>query len=140
MHFQHLTQDGFLDVAHSFEEHFSALRRTLTEDADQDAAISRFVASFLRPNGIDKAATPIVADACEALAQIETVPQRAPWHAGLVRIALLPAAAWLSVVGAGKNTKKWSPKNGLVPRVKSWIAIQLGLVASPRGARRGPTR
>ncbi|SME98609.1 hypothetical protein SAMN06265365_107185 [Tistlia consotensis] len=137
VHFKHLTRDGFLHVADDFEGHLEALRRSLAEGPEQDGRIARFVAGFLRPHGLDRPATPLVAEACESLAQLGPARSRPPLAAPLVRLALLPAALWLYFVGSGRNTKKWGPKNRPLARIKTWVAIQLGWVERSESGRRG---
>jgi len=61
VHFQHLTQDGFLGVAESLEEHVRQLADELGKSTSQSGGNDRtrhFVRSFLRPYGLDQAATP----------------------------------------------------------------------------------
>lgn len=139
VHFKHLTRDGFLHVAANFDEHFAALGRALSGESGRQEQISAFVQGFLRPHGLDRPATPLVADACEAL--VDVTPERAhrPATAPLLRIALLPVAVWLVLVGGGRTTKKWGEKNRLVARAKTWVAIQLGWTERPlpkRGVRK----
>jgi hypothetical protein len=70
LHFHYLREEngGFLHVARTLEEHAQQLAQVL-EDRDEDAERRlRFVESFVRPHGLDRPATPIFADAVEALA------------------------------------------------------------------------
>jgi hypothetical protein len=70
LHFHHLLEEngGFLHVASSLEEHANQLGRVLSHDAADEDRRRRFVASFVRPHGLDRPATPIFADAVEQLA------------------------------------------------------------------------
>jgi len=60
---------------------------------DPDAAYAetqRFVASFIRPHGMDRPATPIAADAIEEIGRLgRSEPVEAPAWAPIVRPALL---------------------------------------------------
>jgi hypothetical protein len=70
LHFHYLlhANDGFLHEAGSFEEHLSQLAGLLEAPA-ADGRTRRFVESFVRPHGIDRPATPILADEIEKLAR-----------------------------------------------------------------------
>jgi hypothetical protein len=72
LHFHHLLEEngGFLHVASSLEEHADQLGRVLSHDAADEERRRRFVASFVRPHGLDRPATPIFADAVEELARL----------------------------------------------------------------------
>jgi hypothetical protein len=78
VHFQHLTNGGFLGVANNFEEHIEQLREELDRGYDRTGS---FVASFLRPDGIGQPATPIFVDAIEAMEGLEA--ERLSWCARL---------------------------------------------------------
>lgn len=135
VHFKHLTRDDFLHVAEGFDEHFAALRRSLTGEVDQAVQIGRFVEEFLRPQGLDRPATPLVADACEALTKLSPTPAAPPTLAPLVRAALLPLAFWMLLVGGERTTKKWGEKHTLAARIKLWITIRLGWTEPPQRKR-----
>lgn len=67
LHFHYLRTEngGFLHEAATFDEHFDQLLRDAPSPGDR----SRFVASFVRPRGVDRPAAPILADEIEALAR-----------------------------------------------------------------------
>jgi hypothetical protein len=70
LHFRYLLPDagGPLRVAGTVEEHLAQLRSALDgTEADHDR-IQSFVRAFVRPHGLDRPATPILAHAIEALA------------------------------------------------------------------------
>ena len=77
LHFHYLLEEngGFLHVASSLEEHRAQLARVLDEDAPGAERRRRFVESFVRPHGLDRPATPILADAVEELAAQTRVPE-----------------------------------------------------------------
>ena len=99
LHFHYLLEEngGFLHVASSLEDHLSQLGRVLEpEDSDVEQRL-RFVESFVRPHGLDRPATAILADAVEELAGL---PVSAPVRAGtlLLRAALTFEAAACSLL------------------------------------------
>jgi hypothetical protein len=91
IHFHYLLEEngGFLQVARDLDEHVAQLRQAL-DDPEHRAEVARgFAESFLRPNGLDVSATPLVADA------IESASATAAPSSGRVAHALLrPLAAW----------------------------------------------
>ncbi len=83
LHFRYLLREegGFVQVAGGFDEH----RRQLADAVAgrHDAAATRaFVERFVRPAGLDKPATPILADAIEGLHRAAHSPVKR-WWAGL---------------------------------------------------------
>lgn len=69
LHFRHLAGDaGILFLADSVEEHLAQLATALREDSHWRARNRGFVESFVRPAGIDRPATPLIADAVERMA------------------------------------------------------------------------
>src|SRR5439155_16487479 len=91
LHFHYLVAEngGPLTVGRNLDEHVAHLAQALAEPAE--AAPSRdFVRSFVRPNGLDRDATPILVDDVEALvAALEPSPVRQPRGA-----LLLEPLAW----------------------------------------------
>ncbi len=76
LHFQHLLEEngGFLHTASSLEEHLGQLARVLDEGEEGAERRRRFVESFVRPRGLDRPATPILADEVEELARTRVQP------------------------------------------------------------------
>jgi hypothetical protein len=72
LHFDYLLEEngGFLHVAASLDEHVGQLSHVLDEDEAGAERRRRFVESFVRPLGLDRPATPILADAIEELAAL----------------------------------------------------------------------
>jgi hypothetical protein len=72
LHFDYLLEEhgGFLHVASTLDEHVGQLAHVLDEDAAGAERRRRFVESFVRPHGLDRPATPILADAIEELAAL----------------------------------------------------------------------
>jgi hypothetical protein len=93
IHFHYLRaeQGGFLHVAESMHEHLGQLAAGLEHEAEESDRARSFVASFVRPGGIDSSAAEIYADAVEELA---AVPAPRPVGPSLAtRAALTPLAA-----------------------------------------------
>lgn len=69
-HFQELRAAAgrALATAGSVEEHLAQLRAALDDPAGAAAGAEAFLLAFVRPNGLDRPATPIVVDAIEAAA------------------------------------------------------------------------
>jgi hypothetical protein len=97
LHFHYLLErnGGFLHVASSLEEHARQLAGVLREDDADAERRRRFVESFVRPCGLDRPATPILADAVEELASLQADP---PAHAPLWRLLLTIEAGACSLV------------------------------------------
>jgi hypothetical protein len=89
LHFHYLLEQngGFLHVASALDEHLEQLRGALDDDPSGAERRRRFVESFVRPRGLDRPATPILADAVERLAQV-SVADRAPLASRLLRVPL----------------------------------------------------
>jgi hypothetical protein len=105
LHFHYLLKEngGFLHVASSLEEHAGQLARVLDESGEHAEQRRRFVESFVRPHGLDRPATPILADAVEELAALPVQAPAGPgsWplravlgaEAGLCSLAIAVAPA-----------------------------------------------
>jgi hypothetical protein len=70
-HFRYLlpAAGGALQAADSLDEHLTQLAGALADPGRSRERIDRFVESFLRPHGLERSATPILAAAIEALAE-----------------------------------------------------------------------
>jgi hypothetical protein len=90
LHFQYL-KDGHLYVGRTLAEHLDQLEESLRGRED-DGRNERFLRTFVRPLGLDVAATPLYVETLEELgAGPRPAPEPAP--APLLRRALAPAAA-----------------------------------------------
>src|SRR5581483_11300337 len=80
LHFHHLLEEngGFLHVATDLEEHTRQLAAVLGEDDAGAARRRAFVASFVRPAGLDRPAAPLGAAAIEELAGSAAVHRTSP--------------------------------------------------------------
>lgn len=94
LHFRYLlpSNGGFLRVATSMDDHVRQLAETLADPAAGRAQLDAFVRSFVRPHGLTQAATPLLADALEAL------PHAARQRSSVPR-ALYPLTAVLCFAG-----------------------------------------
>ena len=92
LHFHYLLNvgGGMLRTSTSFAEHHSQLAASL--NSSQPASINhQFVLEFIRPNGLERPATPVLCDALEAIPALpKPSPERTPWHLVLVRWATYP--------------------------------------------------
>ena len=70
LHFSYLLKEhgGFVDVAPDFDVHRRQLASAVAGDYDRQA-IRSFIEQFIRPNGIDRPATPFMVRAIEEFAQ-----------------------------------------------------------------------
>jgi hypothetical protein len=71
-HFRYLTtvEGGLLRSAGSFEQHHQQVLEALEQNGQRDERNQRFIQAFIRPAGLDAAATPSFVDAVEALASL----------------------------------------------------------------------
>jgi hypothetical protein len=87
LHFRYLEADdfGLLHVGRTWEEHAAQLEASFRGEGD-DGRNERFLRRFVRPFGLDRPATPLLADAIEELcARPAPAPERAPAYGPLVR-------------------------------------------------------
>jgi hypothetical protein len=102
LHFRYLLEagGGLLQVGATLDQHLDQLADALADPSVGREQARRFVASFVRPLGLDCAATPILADAIERLAARRDVqPERTPpWAMALRPVlggaALIVHVAW----------------------------------------------
>src|SRR5262249_11892394 len=71
IHFHYLLTvgGGLLHTARTLDDHFTQLNAALNERVPESPRSRRFVEVFIRPHGLDVAASPLFADAVEALAR-----------------------------------------------------------------------
>ncbi len=87
LHFRYLEADefGLLHVGRTWDEHAAQLEASLREEGD-DGRNERFLRRFVRPLGLDRPATELVADAIEELgARPAPQPERGPAYGPVVR-------------------------------------------------------
>jgi hypothetical protein len=105
LHFHHLVEGGLLRACESWDELLRELALALAGEPGERRHHD-FVASFVRPNGIDRAATPLLVEAIEEVAAGPAAAEPPPFLAAVVRTALFPAAfaTWVAV--------RWLPSKG----------------------------
>jgi hypothetical protein len=86
LHFDYLLKagGGLLNVAHDFNEHLGQLDLALANPA---TGVKPFVREFVRPHGLDRAATPIFVSEVEAMAGLAVDPVQSD--------GLAPAWRWI---------------------------------------------
>ena len=86
-HFRYLVdvEGGLLKVTRSFPAHLAELASTLAQPVRRDEQNVRFVRAFVRPQGLDVAATPAFVAAVEQMAAATPRPADVPraWHVAL---------------------------------------------------------
>jgi len=101
LHFHYLLSEngGLLHMAATLEEHAVALSRALDRTEEDAQKLRNFVQAFVRPNGLDIPATPLLADGIETLgAMPRPAPETLPLWLYPVRMALYPIAWVMKIV------------------------------------------
>jgi hypothetical protein len=119
LHFRYLLEvgGGLLRVARNFDEHVEQLARSIAAGGAAGGANEAFVESFVRPAGLDVAATPIFVEAVERLAgrgrAFRVTPERlfAP-----LRLPLGPLASRAQAARAAKSRQQ-APASAVERRV-----------------------
>jgi hypothetical protein len=95
IHFRYLLQvnGGLLHTARTLGDHLEQLNSALRTPERRSERSRRFVEAFIRPGGLDVAASPVLAGEVEKLAAIDPVTARESIAARLLRGALAPVAA-----------------------------------------------
>jgi hypothetical protein len=94
IHFRHLLPEhgGFLRIASTLDEHVAQLGACLADPEATRAETERFVASFIRPHGVTRPATPIFVDAVLRVAGAPApVPEPRPSWRHPVQLLLIAA-------------------------------------------------
>jgi hypothetical protein len=95
LHFQHLknVEGGLLHLAADLQVHVAQLSELAAGDGLQRQVARQFIQAFIRPHGLEIAATPLVVEQIEHLAAAPAlVPQSDPLTARVLRALLVPAA------------------------------------------------
>jgi hypothetical protein len=96
LHFHYLLNEhgGLLHMAATFQEHARARTAALERTAADEQRLRDFVKGFVRPGGLDVAATPLLAGAIEDLGRSPArARERLSIGSHLLRLALYPVAA-----------------------------------------------
>jgi len=121
IHFHHLLPEngGCVRIASTLDEHVAQLNERLADTAEARAETRRFVASFVRPHGIEKPATQIFADVLEELAASPAPsPRPAPLWSYALRPVVLVASLPVPLVNAARQLPSRVRK-----RVRDWAKI-----------------
>ena len=98
LHFRYLTEGALLTISSGFDEHLKELEDALKNKEKAKTEIRNFIADFVRPEGLDRPATPIFVEAVETMGKSKPQTWSVPAWAPLLRTAVLPAAAFLRKV------------------------------------------
>ena len=112
LHFHHLLPEngGFLRVAHSLDEHLTQLSAVLRDPEGVATQLHAFVASFIRPHGVERPCTPIVADTLERFGAAPARPADADGVLDRVlRLLLRPVTSVVNRWPAPQSKKKGKP-------------------------------
>jgi hypothetical protein len=126
LHFQYLQAEGFghLHVAQTLEEHTALLERSLDDGASEERN-ARFLRRFVRPRGLEVAATPVVVDVLEELAAGHaTRPDPAPALAPGVRFLLSSQRLPTGETSLEARSRRWRLAEGRAFR--SWSDSGMG--------------
>jgi hypothetical protein len=96
LHFHYLLSEngGLLHMSPTLEEHARVLSTALDRTPEDDRRLREFVKGFVRPRGLDVAATPLLADAIEDLGRLPARDrERASLGSRMLRFVLYPVAA-----------------------------------------------
>lgn len=109
IHFHHLLPEngGFLRIASTLEEHVGQLSACLRDPALTRHETERFVASFIRPHGVDRPATPIFVDTITRLGDAPAPSPEQPPVWGFAARPLLIAAVLPVIVVDGLTDPAW---------------------------------
>jgi hypothetical protein len=122
IHFHYLVPEhgGFVRIASTIDEHVTHLSDVLRDARATRDQISRFVASFIRPRGVERPATPIFADTVFELARSEApTAERPPAWRYLAWAPLLAAtvpAVWIDRLSDGSSVVRARKRIGNVAR------------------------
>jgi hypothetical protein len=111
LHFHYLVaeQGGLLHLADTLEEHTRAVARAFDRTPDDERRRRAFVEGFVRPGGLDVAATPLLADAIEQLGQLRVDASADSLWLRIVRRALRPVAARMNSEGERVERQRLQP-------------------------------
>jgi hypothetical protein len=112
LHFQHLknVEGGLLRLASTLEEHTAQVAPTLESAADpgDDLKVRGFVQGFVRPHGLDVAATPRVVEAIERVGASGRLQPRGESMAAVAIRMLMAPVAFALMVASIECDRWWS--------------------------------
>jgi hypothetical protein len=95
LHFHYLLNQGdggLLTLANDLTEHARQLSAALDRTEADAEKLRAFIKAFVRPNGLEAPATPIISDGIEALGRMKVTPHRTSIGEYLMRALLSPVA------------------------------------------------
>jgi hypothetical protein len=113
LHFRHLTRGGLLTLADTLDEHVSQLQRSFASAERERERVRQFVQSFVRPYGLDEAATPRVVRAIEEQAAAVVTPRALPLRTRALQSML---GGVLSVAALARGSARPAPRPAPTPR------------------------
>ena len=133
LHFHYLIEAsaGFLRVAADLDEHVAQLSAAIANQG-QDERARVFVGSFVRPAGLDRPATPILADALQQLQHAPTQPARPPLWAKATRPGLLVIAGLARLAWSRLQSRDHSAGSESRATVAAGADVQVSRSALPR--------
>jgi hypothetical protein len=141
LHFQHLknVEGGLLHLAADLDEHVSQLAMLLTGQGTERQRARGFIQGFIRPHGLDVAATPRVVEEIERFAAGPPLGPQAPSvMARLMRLSLVPAALVATVVTMERAKLRSMVLHWTRPARLMLRALVSRLIYAARFARRLP--
>jgi hypothetical protein len=116
LHYHYLVEEngGPLSAAPSFAEHFEQLARMLHQGPEEGWA-TPFLEAFVRPQGLDRPATPLLVGEVEALARARRAPARPTLRqrllaAGLRRLRAVDSLQWPGIAKELPQIPKRAPE------------------------------
>jgi hypothetical protein len=141
LHFQHLknVEGGLVQQAATLEAHAGQLSRLLAGDGAERHRARGFIQAFIRPHGLDVAATPRVVDEIERFGAAPRLePESASAAARLLRAALVPAAILATVMTMERAKLRSIVLHWTRPARLAFRALLSRLIYAARFVRRLP--
>ena len=141
LHFQHLknVDGGLVFQAATLDEHTAQLARMLNGDGSERLRARGFIQGFIRPHGLDVAATPRVVEEIERLAADAALAPATPSiGARALRGALVPAAVVATVMTMERAKLRSIVLHWTRPSRLACRALASRLIYAGRFARRLP--
>ncbi len=129
IHFHYLmtVAGGLLNTGRSPDEHATQLAAALRGEVPDPDRSRRFVEAFVRPQGLDRASSPIFAETVEGLPAVG--PQDAPVRPGLpARVAVGLLRRWAETPAG----HEWLRVDGKTQRIMAWRAAKEAAIEQQR--------
>jgi hypothetical protein len=141
LHFQHLknVEGGLVQQAATLEGHVGQLAQFLSGDGSERHRARGFIQAFIRPHGLDVAATPRVVDEIERLGSSLPLGAESPSVAvRALRVALVPAAILATVMTLERAKTRSIVLHWTRPARLAFRALVSKLIYAARFLRRLP--